>query len=205
MLVTDVRQERSNTHITRLDDVSPQELDARFRALEEAALGDLMREQFLRKRLTTVRHAGMRYRGQSYEVSVPVAKLRSAADVAVLMRRFHEAHRRRYGHMAQNEAVEIVNFQVTAIGLMQKPKLKKFKIAAKRKPSPSEVRPLYFGTGRAVQTPVYRRDALAPGVRITGPAVIEEKTSTTVVYPKQIARIDEYLNIEISFEPNRRR
>ena len=31
MLVTDVRQERSNTHITRLDDVSPQELDARFR------------------------------------------------------------------------------------------------------------------------------------------------------------------------------
>ena len=67
MLVTDVRQERSNTHITRLEDVSPQELDARFRVLEESALGDLMREQFARERLTTVRHAGMRYRGQSYD------------------------------------------------------------------------------------------------------------------------------------------
>jgi N-methylhydantoinase A len=205
MLVTDVRQERSNTHITRLDEASPSELDARFRALEEAALGDLMREQFARERLTTVRHAGMRYRGQSYEVSVPVAKLRSAADVAGLMQRFHEAHRRRYGHMAQNEAIEIVNFQVTAIGMMQKPKLKKFKIAAKRKPSPNEVRPLYFGTGRAVPTPVYRRDALAPGARIAGPAVIEEKTSTIVVYPKQIAQIDEYLNIEITFERSQRR
>ena len=205
MLVTDVRQERSNTHITRLDDVSPQELDARFRALEEEALGDLMREQFARERLTTVRHAGMRYRGQSYEVSVPVPKLRSAADVAALMRRFHEAHRLRYGHMAQNEAIEIVNFQVTAIGMMRKPKSKKFKIAAKRKPSPDEVRPVYFGAGRALQTPVFRRQALAPGVRIKGPAVIEEKTSTIVVYPKQIAQIDEYLNIEITFERGRRR
>ena len=164
-----------------------------------------MREQFARERLTTVRHAGMRYRGQSYEVSVPVPKLRSAADVAALMRRFHEAHRLRYGHMAQNEAIEIVNFQVTAIGMMRKPKSKKFKIAGKRKPSPAEVRPLYFGTGRAVPTPVYRRDALAPGVRIMGPAVIEEKTSTTVVYPKQIARVDEYLNIEITFERGKRR
>jgi N-methylhydantoinase A len=136
---------------------------------------------------------------------VPVPKIRSTADVSALMRRFHEAHRLRYGHMAQNEAIEIVNFQVTAIGLMQKPKLKKFKIAAKRKPSPGEVRPLYFGTGRAVPTPVYRRDALAPGVRIAGPAVIEEKTSTTVIYPKQIAQIDEYLNIEITFERSRRR
>jgi N-methylhydantoinase A len=164
-----------------------------------------MREQFARERLTTVRHAGMRYRGQSYEVSVPVPKLRSAADVSALMRRFHEAHRRRYGHMAQNEAIEIVNFQVTAIGLMQKPKLKKFKIAGKRKPLPAGVRPVYFGAGRALPTPVFRRHALGPGDRIKGPAVIEEKTSTTVVYPKQIARIDEYLNIEIMFERGRRR
>jgi N-methylhydantoinase A len=205
MLVTDVRQERSNTHITRLDDVGPQELDARFRTLEEAALGDLMSEQFARERLTTVRHAGMRYRGQSYEVSVPVPKLRTAADISALMRRFHEAHRLRYGHMAQNEAIEIVNFQVTAVGMMQKPKSKKFKIAAKRKPLPDEVRPVYFGAGQALQTPVFRRNALAPGVRIKGPAVIEEKTSTTVVYPKQIAQIDEYLNIEITFERSRRR
>jgi N-methylhydantoinase A len=147
----------------------------------------------------------MRYRGQSYEVSVPVPKLRSVADVSALMRRYHEAHRRRYGHMAQNEAIEVVNFQVTAIGMMRKPQSKKFKIAATRRPSPREVRPLYFGTGRAVQTPVYRRDALVPGVRLTGPAVIEEKTSTIVVYPKQIAQIDEYLNVEITFERSRLR
>jgi N-methylhydantoinase A len=121
------------------------------------------------------------------------------------MRRFHEAHRLRYGHMAQNEAIEIVNFQVTAIGMMRKPKSKKFKIASKPKPLADGIRPVYFGAARALQTPVFHRQALAPGVRIKGPAVIEEKTSTIVVYPKQIARIDEYLNIEITFERSRRR
>jgi N-methylhydantoinase A len=89
--------------------------------------------------------------------------------------------------------------------MMRKPKSKKFKIAGKHKPSPDEVRSVYFGAGRALQTPVFRRQALAPGVRITGPAVIEEKTSTIVVYPQQIAQIDEYLNIEITFERGRRR
>jgi N-methylhydantoinase A len=105
--------------------------------------------------------------------------------------------------MAQNEAIEIVNFQVTAIGMMRKPKLKKFKTATKRKQSPEDFRPVYFGTGRALQTPVYRRDTLVPGTRIKGPAVIEEKTSTTVIYPKQIAQIDEHLNIEIAVEGGR--
>jgi N-methylhydantoinase A len=197
MLVTDVRQERSITRITRLDEMRPGDLDAIFQPLEQAAIGDLMREQFPRRRIATVRHAGMRYRGQSYEVSVPVKELRNSGDVAALMGRFHEAHRRRYGHMAQNEAVEIVNFQVTAIGMITKPNTKKLKMAAVRKPPPHHIRLVYFGTPRAVPTPVFRRDALCPGAQIKGPAVIEEKTSTIVVYPKQIAHVDPYLNIEI--------
>jgi N-methylhydantoinase A len=102
--------------------------------------------------------------------------------------------------MAQNETIEIVNFQVTAIGMIQKPKLKKFKITKRPKQSPSGVRPVYFGTARALQTPVFRRQTLLPGARIKGPAVIEEKTSTIVIYPKQLAQVDAYLNIEITLE-----
>jgi N-methylhydantoinase A len=198
MLVTDVRQERSTTNIMQLDDASPSDLNAKFRALEQQALGALIGEGFSRKRLTAVRHAGMRYRGQSYEVSVPVSKLRNAADISVLMQGFHSAHQRRYGHMAQNETVEIVNFQVTAIATMRKPKLKKVRSVPRQKPSPEEIRSVFFGTGRPLPTPVYRRQSLAPGARINGPAVIEEKTSTIVIYPKQIAKVDAYLNVEIN-------
>ena len=116
MLVTDVHQVRNFTRITPLDQVSAEDLDVVFRTMEEAALADLMKEKFARDQLRTLRSAGMRYRGQSYEVSVPVSALRDADDIAALARRFHEAHHRRYGHMAETEAVEIVNFEVTGSG-----------------------------------------------------------------------------------------
>jgi N-methylhydantoinase A len=198
MLVTDVHQTRSFTRITRLDAAKPAELERIFADMETAALADLMQEQFSREQLSTLRSAGMRYRGQSYEVSVPVAGLNSDADLATLGRRFHEAHRRRYGHMAETEAVEIVNFQVTAIGAIPKPQFSAIAAPATSQPSaPHETRTAYFSHTDAIEVPVYRRSALASGAVIDGPAVIEEKTSTTVLYPGQRATVDGYLNIAV--------
>jgi N-methylhydantoinase A len=196
MLVTDVHQTRSLTRITSVDGTTAGELDTVFAAMERQALDELMQEQFPRERLQTLRHAGMRYRGQSYEVAVPVPHLRTADDLADLVRRFHDAHQRRYGHMAQAEAVEIVNFQVTAVGLIPKPAMQQFArtdAAAK----PHEMRRAYFSAEDARVVPVFRRSTLQPGMRIEGPAIVEEKTSTTVLYPAQRAEVDVYLNIEV--------
>jgi N-methylhydantoinase A len=116
-----------------------------------------------------------------------------------LGKRFHEAHRRRYGHMAESEAVEIVNFQVTAVGAIPKPQLSS--VAARealQPPIPHETRTAYFNSIEAIQVPVFRRSALAAGAVIDGPAVIEEKTSTTVLYPGQRGEIDGYLNIAVA-------
>jgi N-methylhydantoinase A len=198
MLVTDVHQTRSFTRITRLDAADPSELEKTFAEMEEAALAELLQEQFPRERLTTLRSAGMRYRGQSYEVSVPVLGLQSDADIAVLAKRFHEAHRRRYGHMAASEAVEIVNFQVTAVGQIPKPRFDKIVAPDNvHPPAPHEIRTAYFSAAGAIEAPVIRRSTLQPGATLAGPAIIEEKTSTVVLYPGQRARIDGYLNIEI--------
>jgi len=199
MLVTDVHQTRSFTRITRLDAAKPAELERIFAGMEEAALADLMQEQFARAQLTTLRSAGMRYRGQSYEVSVAVTELNNDADLAALAKRFHEAHRRRYGHMAESEAVEIVNFQVTAVGAIPKPQFSAVEAPAMpQSPVPHETRMAYFNATDPIQVPVFRRSALAAGSVIDGPAVIEEKTSTTVLYPGQRAAIDGHLNIAIT-------
>ena len=198
MLVTDVHQTRSFTRITRLDAARPEELEKIFAGMEESALAELIQEQFARDRLTTLRTAGMRYRGQSYEVGVPVSALKSDADMATLGKRFHDAHRRRYGHMAEGEAIEIVNFQVTAVGEIAKPQFGEIATPERPKaPTPQETRAAYFEPSAPQQVPVFRRTALPAGTTIQGPAVIEEKTSTIVVYPGQRARIDGYLNVEI--------
>jgi N-methylhydantoinase A len=196
MLVTDVHQVRSMTRITPLDAASAGDLDAVFRGMEEAAVADLLRENFPRGRVRILRSAGMRYRGQSYEVSVAVAALRGPDDIEDLARRFHEAHRRRYGHMAQNEAVEIVNFEVTGVGLIPKPSPKTF-AAGQGAPAPHSRRNAWFENSELVSVPVFRRTELMPGAVLEGPAIIEEQTSTTVLYRGQTARVDAYLNIEV--------
>lgn len=196
MLVTDVHQTRSFTRITRLDAAKPHELEKIFAEMERAALADLLQEQFPRERLTTLRIAGMRYRGQSYEVSVPVTTLQGDADLTALAGRFHEAHRRRYGHMAQSEAVEIVNFQVTAVGAIPKPEFRELNAQEHRPPS-TTTRTAYFGPSEENKVPVFRRSALQPGAVIDGPAIIDEKTSTIVLYPGQRAAVNGFLNIEI--------
>jgi N-methylhydantoinase A len=196
MLVTDVHQDRSLTRITPVEGATPAELDAIFAEMEKQALADLVREQFPRDQLQTRRHAGMRYRGQSYEVTVPVARLQEPGDLADLVQRFHDAHQRRYGHMAQAEAVEIVNFQVTAVGVIPKPSMPRFE-PSNAPAKPREARLAHFDAGNAREVPVFHRSTLRPGMRIGGPAIIEEKTSTTVIYPGQRAEVDTYLNIEI--------
>jgi N-methylhydantoinase A len=116
--------------------------------------------------------------------------------LADLARRFHGAHQRRYGHMAQAEAVEIVNFQVTAVGLIPKPQMKSFD-TTDAQAIPCATRQAYFNATEAHDVPVLARSSLQPGMRIAGPAIIEEKTSTTVIYPGQRAAVDSYLNIEV--------
>jgi N-methylhydantoinase A len=202
MLVTDVHQQRSLTRITSVDGTTAAELDAIFAAMEAQALQDLLQEQIPRERLETVRHAGMRYRGQSYEVAVPVPALHGPDDLLDLIKRFHDAHQRRYGHMAQAEAVEIVNFQVTAIGRIPKPATKRFDAAAgPQQDAPSQIRQASFNATDACDVPVLRRGDLRPGVHVEGPAVIEEQTSTIVLYPGQRATVDDYLNIEVEVQP----
>jgi N-methylhydantoinase A len=198
MLVTDVHQTRSCTRVTRLDAATPHQLEAMFADMEEATLAELMREDFSRVRLTTLRSAGMRYRGQSYEVSVPVGALQEDADVSALAQRFHEAHRRRYGHMAASEAVEVVNFQVMAVGKIPQPRLQKLAVAAQPPAAkPHETRAAYFNSAKATDVRVFRRSILPAGASIDGPAIIEEKTSTVVLYPGQRGHVDGYLNVEI--------
>ena len=165
--------------------------------VEARAVADLARENFPPERIATVRTAGMRYRGQSYEVGVPVPPLRDAAGVAALAQQFHVAHRRRYGHMAEAEAIEIVNFQVTAIGQMPRPVMPTFPKAGSTS-QPHDTREAHFGDAALLQVPVFRRSDLGHGVVLEGPAIIEEKTSTVVLYPGHAARVDEYLNIEIT-------
>jgi len=124
----------------------------------------------------------LRYVGQEFWLQIPVseAEVRSA-DVEAIRRRFDEVHDRRFGHAAQDEPLELVNVRLTARGA--RPKITFPSISGDAVSAPVGTRPIYLeDAGRRVECAIYRRERLAPGARVSGPCVIEEYASTTVLF-----------------------
>ena len=132
---------------------------------------------------------------------MPVTAFTSQKDRLHLQQLFHEYHTKRYGFSAEDEPMEIINYRVRVI--VPIPKLA-FKKQNKRGHDASLIdariaeRQAIFDASCAPRaTPVYDREKLFPGHRIQGPAVVEEYSSTTVIFPGQEAPIDDYRNIHI--------
>jgi N-methylhydantoinase A len=114
----------------------------------------------------------VRYAGQSYEVRVPHRRGWVAA--------FHRAHARLFGHADARQAVEVVTLRLRARG--GRGPLPVDRWARAGRAAPIATRAVVF-SGVARQTAVHRRDDLAPGRRMPGPAVICEYSATTLVPP----------------------
>ncbi|MFB6304709.1 MAG: hydantoinase/oxoprolinase family protein [Haloferacaceae archaeon] len=140
-----------------------------------------------------------RYRGQSYEVSVPLgADEFTPAAVEAAVERFHDAHARRYGHAMRDEPVEFVT--VRAAGTVPTDPIAADAgdggdAAAAR----TGRRDVYFRDRGYVETGVYDRTALGPGADVEGPAILEEPSSTGVVPPDATATVTDRGNVELRF------
>jgi N-methylhydantoinase A len=125
--------------------------------------------------------AELRYVGQAYELRIELPALhldRAALDEAA--RRFHAEHKRRFAYDMPDRGVEVVSLKVTATGRVGSPKPPALRTSSES-PQAKGKRPVHFrGVGR-IDCPVYERADLAVGHTLTGPAVIEQKDSTTLL------------------------
>jgi N-methylhydantoinase A len=126
-----------------------------------------------------------RYKGQNHEVQVRLADS-VAPDLPDFLDRFSAAHRREYGYVA-DRAVEVVNCRIKAVGLIDRP-APGF-TGGSGPPRPKAMRDVHFDTGW-LPTPIYTRAALATDARLTGPAVIDEMSATTLLPPGWSLRLD---------------
>jgi len=162
--------------LAALDDLQPERLRAAFDELAHAAERDLGPARHLPA-------ADLRYRGQSHELTV------DADDLTALEGRFHDVHEQRYGYRMDDEPVEVVNVRLTAIVDAEWPTLPE-ESGALTTTAESPRRAVRFG-GEWIETPVWDRDRLGHGSRISGPAVVELREATCVVRPGWDGRIDD--------------
>jgi N-methylhydantoinase A/oxoprolinase/acetone carboxylase beta subunit len=137
--------------------------------------------------------------GQGYELTVPVpAGPLDAAALTTVRKRFDEIYTARYGYSSPDEPVEIVTWKLSVVGGTPRVSLAKAATTSDRNPRKGE-RPAYFPErGGFVETPVYDRYALTAGTAIMGPAIVEERESTTVLPPGARATVDAYANLMVS-------
>ncbi len=131
-----------------------------------------------------------RYRAQVWELDtpLPVHRFETAADAEALFEAFHQTHERIYAVRDEGSPVECVNWKGRISIRPFDPPPAPDPATDGHAPAPETTRSCHFGEGR-VETPVHRGERLAPGAEIAGPAVIEEPTTTIVVYPGMSARL----------------
>jgi N-methylhydantoinase A len=190
LLAVDWRTDHIVTKVMHEDAIDLAEIAARYATLERDAVATLERDGIDRSRIRLVREADIRYAGQSMEVRVTAPS--GAVDATFLnglIGAFNAAHLRTFGYdYAGRQKIELVNLCVSGFGVIERPQLPKLAPRAGR-PEPKDHRPVYFG-GAYVHTPVFDRAALPAEGRVSGPAIVEEFGSTTVVFPGQAVEVD---------------
>src|SRR5262249_30759685 len=144
-------------------------------------------EGFAHRNIRHDDYVDLRYKGQSYELTVPFT--------SNFVSQFYKLHERRYGYGDSSKPVELVNVRSTFTGRASKPRFHK-QPATRSTAKPVEVQSVWLD-GKRRRTAIYDRALLRHGHRIEGPAVIGEYSSTTLIPPGFVCTVDAYLNLVI--------
>ncbi len=197
LLVTDLKHQFTRTRVTKAE-FDPAAVRAIFEPLEREGTETLVREGVAGADLRLQREIEVRYTGQSHELAVPCGSgALTADDLREVVRGFHAEHQRTYGHAYPSEPVEAVSFRVTALGVIAKPSPRRWPSrAGSVETAQLDNRPVFFQeAGGFTATAIFDRYRLAPGDLITGPAVIEEMDSTSLIHPGYQAEVDTFGNL----------
>ncbi len=201
MLFSDLRHDYVRSCFTRLDDARFADLEEIYAAMEAEGRAAIAESAVTPDEIRIQRAADMRYVGQEHAVAVDLpADIFASQDRAAIKARFDQVHAVRYGTCAPDEPADLVSLRVTVTGLMKKP--------SPRQAAPGEATPPAAARRRTGQvyfrelagfapTAVYARAELLHRNEITGPALIEEHASTTVIAPGDRLVVDAFGNLVI--------
>jgi len=198
-IVADFRDEFARTYIRVLDDADPAEVAEILEGLGGRAQTWLDDEGIDPDARSVSYSADMRYHGQGYEIPVSLdpAEVR-AGGLAELDERFNQLHEQLYGFRMYETRSEIVNLRAVGFGTAPKPELPQGELSADGAAAAVvDTHEIVFA-GERHATQVYDRSKLQPGARFSGPAIVTEFDSTTVVLPGFQAEVDRWFNILIT-------
>ena len=201
LLVADVTTDRSASMVRPLAAVDDDRLRETFARLESEGRDRLAGTGRADGDVRIERSLDLRYEGQSFELQVPAPDPAEPAPAfrETVRERFHERHRRRYGHAEPSEPVELVTVRLRARGVVEPPTLSPGGRAATVADAVRGSRSVVFD-GSDRETTVYDRERLPVDAAFDGPAIVAGGESTLVVHPGQTARVDDRGNLVVAVD-----
>ncbi len=194
-IISDVKYNFLDTCPMRLDDNADLDLlNTRFEEMEKRAVDYLKADGFTEDQIDIGRSIDMRYVDQVHECEVEIGTFKIDRDTAKQIRdAFDARHEQLFTYSEPHNIVEIVNLESTIYGRIKRPESP---VVERGGADPGDAlsgtRPMIFSAdGSATDTPVYDGEKVKAGNKFTGPAVIEEVTTTLVLEPGWEAELDE--------------
>jgi N-methylhydantoinase A len=192
MLVTPVRYDLVRGALGRLEELDWQAAEAIFEEMTSAGRIALIEAGCRPEEIRYEFSGDLRYLGQHNEVTVAFGEeLRGRRDVDALREAFERAYEAQYGLRLEDNKVEVVSWRLACLG----PEVQRGAcIELAEKPgNPKGERTVRLGSRerKDLHYTVYERRALAANQEFAGPALIEERETTTVILPGWSARVHE--------------
>ena len=182
MLLADVVRDYSRTLLVRAADLDDERLDRAFGELETRANTEYEKEGIAAGQLLLERSLDVRYVGQGHELSVPMS-----ADFETS---FHDIHHRRFGYADPKRPTEVVNVRVRAVARTDQPPMPEHELQAADASAATLGECAIVFDGDERESLLVDRSKLQPGNAFSGPALVVEYSTTTVVPPDFHCRVD---------------
>lgn len=191
----DARHDSAKSYLSPLAAVDTETVAAEFEALRADSMAELGVADASEVEINY--KMDLRYVGEAYEITTPLSGTEvTEAELTETAERFHDLHEERYAYKRPDDPVELVSLRTTLVKAVPTPEY-----AASFEDARRTSRECYFEATGFTDVPVYNRAAVADENEVEGPLIVEEPTSTTVVFPDQTVSVDDRANLIITTQP----
>ena len=204
MLMSDLRRDYILTRLLTMDKNALGILNETFNKMENDALKSFEKENILKDKITFKRFGSFRYLGQDHSVEIPL-KNEEYSDKSIdeIKNLFHDQYEKEFTYRLDSQ-VDMIQFHLVAFAKIDKPDLqKRKKTGVSIEKTIKETREVDFDEMGTHPAKIYDFNLLEPDMEFSGPAIVEDPSTTVVIFPNQKCKIDEYANLHITIQGNK--
>lgn len=197
MLMSDLRHDYVRVYYSEVGrgDIDTDAINSRLVEMKDEGVATLAKEGIPPDRMNFTYSVDLRYVAQFNEIDIPLPLTDgrfTLDDLPELQRAFDEKHDVLYGYNLPGTTLELICIRVRAEGITEKPKLKELPFMGEdSSPAIKTRRKIYYDTG-FITVPIYDGTKMGHGYNLSGPAIIEEPTTTILVTPDYQVTCDKY-------------